>query len=613
MILDQDKFKQENSAYERPNFPFRCGRALKWGKPCAHGPNNDGSCGGVTECRPFNDNGRWLCRKTGGSCGDGPLPTGECSQRQLACQPARTIRGIRMRMAFTFMAVMVAIIAAFGFGGGGGGDEGGVFLSPGPISGIHQNFTADAGCESCHKPHNKSAGSVIAAAFTKSGPSESCTDCHGFAGSPTAAHNASFAVGSSATGSPHLLKTQCSMCHTEHMGVDGKITKMTDEQCHACHKVKFDSFTNGHPAFSANFPSRQRAKIAFNHTSHFEKHFVDPRNKANAPDERCVSCHKVSKAAQGVPVKSYNQMCSSCHDDAIKESSMVFFRLPEFTNDPFAGGKTTLSMAEAKKEFESASTEPLTPIIAHLLKVEADDPEGYSEAAGQLLRDMKETGAEAFVPLLEEAGGNPVSMLHGMPAELTKALTSAWAANKEYEPIDSEATGGWFATELTIGYKPSGHGDQVVKAWLDFAAKHGAESPLAELMDPSEGPGTCIKCHAVSKGAKQAKDDKALQIEWGAVDRSKSPFFAYNHEPHLNFLKVGAYCETCHKVDPGADISKAFKQFDPMIASSSFKPIKKETCAECHGRGAVAQNCLECHKYHNEPVINKSMGPVATK
>ena len=347
--------------------------------------------------------------------------------------------------------------------------------------------------------------------------------------------------------------------------------------------------------------------------THFEKYFADPRNKTNAPKERCVSCHNVSKAAQVVPVKSYKEMCSSCHDDAIKESSMVFFRLPEFTDDPFAGSKTTPSMAEAKKEFESVSTEPLTSITAHLLKVEADDPQGYSEAAGQLLRDMEETGVEAFAPLLEEAGGNPVSMLHGMPAELTKALTSAWAANKEYEPIGSEATGGWFATELTIGYKPSGHGDQVVKAWLDFAAKHGAESPLAELMDPSEGPGACIKCHAVSQVAKQAKDDKALKIEWGAVDRSKSPFFAYNHEPHLNFLKVGAYCETCHKVNPGADISKAFKQFDPLIASSSFKPIKKETCAECHGRGAVAQNCLECHKYHNEPAINKSLGSLATK
>ena len=79
-----------------------------------------------------------------------------------------------------------------------------------------------------------------------------------------------------------------------------------------------------------------------------------------------------------------------------------------------------------------------------MLKVEADDPEGYSEAAGQLLRDMEEIGVEAFAPLLEEAGGTPVSMLHGMPAELTKALTSAWAANKEYEPIGSEAPGGGF-------------------------------------------------------------------------------------------------------------------------------------------------------------------------
>lgn len=599
MILDQDKFKQENSAYERPNFPFRCGRALKWGKPCTHGPSIDGTCGGVSECRPFNDNGRWVCRKPGGSCGDGPLPTGECSQRQRACQPARTIRGIRLRIAIALTATSIALIAAFGFTSG---DEGGILLDPGALSGIHQNFTAEAGCGACHKPHEKGAGGIIAAAFSNSNPSESCTDCHGFAGPATAAHNASFAAKS-----PHARETQCSMCHTEHKGVDAKLTKITDEQCHACHKVKFDSFTKGHPVFSANFPSRQRTKIAFSHATHLEKHFEDPRNKANAPKERCVSCHNVGKAARVVPVKSYKQMCSSCHDGAIKERSMVLFQLPEFTADPFAGKKKT------KKKFESVSTETLAPITAHLLKVEADNPEAYSKPAGQLLRDMKESGADALVPLLEEAGGDPASMLHGLPAEMTTALTQAWSANKEYEPTGSEPKGGWFATELGLSYKPSGHGDRVVKAWLDFAAKQGAESTLAGLMDTSEGPGACIKCHAVSQASKAAKDKKALQIEWGVVNRSKSPFFAYNHAPHLNLLKEGAYCETCHQVNPSADISKVFKQHDPLISASSFSPIKKELCAECHGRGAVTQTCVQCHKYHNEPAINKAMGPVATE
>ena len=58
-ILDPDRFRFDHSSYERPNFPYRCGRAAAWGKPCANGPNIDGTCGGAAGCAPFrNPNGR---------------------------------------------------------------------------------------------------------------------------------------------------------------------------------------------------------------------------------------------------------------------------------------------------------------------------------------------------------------------------------------------------------------------------------------------------------------------------------------------------------------------------------------------------------------------------
>ena len=40
------------NSYNRPNFPYRCGRASLWGKPCALGANADGTCGGTSACVP---------------------------------------------------------------------------------------------------------------------------------------------------------------------------------------------------------------------------------------------------------------------------------------------------------------------------------------------------------------------------------------------------------------------------------------------------------------------------------------------------------------------------------------------------------------------------------
>ena len=49
-MMDPERFNHDSSAYERPNYKFRCGRAAAWGKPCPNGPGADGSCGGIAAC-----------------------------------------------------------------------------------------------------------------------------------------------------------------------------------------------------------------------------------------------------------------------------------------------------------------------------------------------------------------------------------------------------------------------------------------------------------------------------------------------------------------------------------------------------------------------------------
>jgi len=143
-VIDPERFRHDRSAYERPTFPYRCGRAALWGKPCARGPNIDGTCGGTTECTPFFKDGRYECRRprtAGGPCAEGPLPDGTCSQQQPPCVPRATLRAYRGRLTLLSVALTVALIAAFlGLSPDGAGTL--TSVNPGPLSGAHANFAA---------------------------------------------------------------------------------------------------------------------------------------------------------------------------------------------------------------------------------------------------------------------------------------------------------------------------------------------------------------------------------------------------------------------------------------------------------------------------------------
>ncbi|MGK0170888.1 MAG: hypothetical protein ACI9W2_002615, partial [Gammaproteobacteria bacterium] len=46
------------TSYERPDLPYRCGRAANWDRPCWQGPAGSGSCGGTEECVPRRNGDR---------------------------------------------------------------------------------------------------------------------------------------------------------------------------------------------------------------------------------------------------------------------------------------------------------------------------------------------------------------------------------------------------------------------------------------------------------------------------------------------------------------------------------------------------------------------------
>ena len=655
MITDPDRFRQDKSPYERPNFPYRCGRLSFWGKPCGRGPSSDGACGGVSECSPYMSNGRWECRRSvrnGGPCEDGPLPDGKCCKQHAACKPIPSLRRFRGRLTLLAAALVLALISAFGFMG----DDARAISSvnPGEISGAHSKFSSGEGCATCHKPHGQDAANWLKASWSPASMSESCESCHTFSGPASAPHNETFQKASAGA----ERQTECTMCHTEHKGESGAIIKLADAQCNACHEQKFDSFSNGHPPFSETYPSRRRTVIAFNHTNHFNKHFEDQRFADRAPKDRCVACHDTDRAGRNVPVKSFEQTCAGCHENQIAGREFVVFTLPEFEENPFepaavreACGPSVADLdaasdifdnvadalvaddtvgiersmkklrsrlgldedADAEDEYESVSLDFLPATAVMLLGIkDGEDMEEYTEPVRDLVQAMIDEGGAAFEAAVEGRKVAANELFAGLSSDLVHRLGCAWASNVEYESPADPVAGGWYADALSLGYLPVRHADPVAKAWVELAAAGGegiSDDMRDTMIDGSNGAGACTKCHSVNA---DPENSETLHIGWKLGAESKQRHVTYTHVPHLNLLGLGQACETCHKMDQEADFAAAFKQYDPTKFASNFKSIEDKTCIGCHAEGQVRQECTLCHEYHNGHGFKHRMSATGT-
>lgn len=179
--------------------------------------------------------------------------------------------------------------------------------------------------------------------------------------------------------------------------------------------------------------------------------------------------------------------------------------------------------------------------------------------------------------------------------------------------VDTEGwteLGGWYRKDFAILYRPVGHADPFLRAWLDLTSRLFAEDennlarPAFEELTHKDAQGQCAKCHSVD-----ATKNASRVVNWtpSSLASRESPFTLFDHRPHFGVAQKDG-CFSCHGMSKAKGYLETYKGTDPYTYVPNFKQVKKETCAACHGKMQVRQDCLLCHKYH----VNEIATPVLT-
>ncbi|MGH8094675.1 MAG: hypothetical protein ACREIF_14595 [Chthoniobacterales bacterium] len=192
------------------------------------------------------------------------------------------------------------------------------------------------------------------------------------------------------------------------------------------------------------------------------------------------------------------------------------------------------------------------------------------------------------------------------------AATPAATPAVQMKPAEEwVAAGGWYrpVESFTLFYRPTGHADPFLVAWLTAAARlreapgmPDAPKAFQRLTDP-QNPGLCMKCHTITERAASAA------IRWVPVESEPKAqtFTTFSHAAHLS-LVGDAGCQKCHQLNPKAQYARYFTgpagaeaNRDPALFVSNFSPLSKMLCLQCHQPKVAGDACLLCHRYHTGP------------
>jgi hypothetical protein len=287
------------------------------------------------------------------------------------------------------LAAVLALVTVVCLGSAFVLSKGTQFLMPGPLASAH------GAIEKCGACHTKSGSGKLSwlhglVAGDPLADSKACLTCHKMSGTAFNAHSASAEVLKQSTarltkiaaGSPvpHSARAQnsafpthdmvarglyCATCHQEHQGVSFNLNKISNEQCRACHVVKFDSFDGNHPKFE-NYPFERRTRIIYDHAGHFGKHYPEVAKKTPAKriPETCSNCHDSREDKRVMAVAPFEKTCTGCHLDQIvgKERAsgpkgITFLSLPGLDLDTLKKRNAPIG------EWPDASDAALTPFM----------------------------------------------------------------------------------------------------------------------------------------------------------------------------------------------------------------------------------------------------------
>lgn len=625
-LIDLD---HQQSQYDRPSMRKICG-LVRYGRGCELGPNARGECPGRAQCVPFRKEDRWECTRTrasGGRCDGGPTPDGRCTH-YVQCVPANNIRFIRSRvLMFSLIALFAAIMVVLA------SPLSESVVSPGPLTNVHAGIDS-LECESCHQVDFQSVDLVLAAAVSPGSVhsgNQSCLSCHQLGAQADLAHGVSTQI----LGTQHSEEISCSVCHLEHKGAQADLTSISNARCDSCHAVPHDPFLSQHPPFE-NYVANATSMIGFDHPKHFGQYFLDEDNISTAPTN-CRSCHTIADDDGKMGVKPFQEICSACHTKDVRslrarDKGIAVINIPAMDIETLSS--RGLDIGPWPEEIDNPY---LTPMFAALLS-QNDEIRGLvsrindgdidlmdlSEATPddlvrvrQLAWSIKDflyrletEGHAHMVQQMSSLSATPLAdegaLIASLPLDLVANVTRIWfgdvasqistwrsggqvpttAREVDIEGlvstrIEQMELGGWYSEEYRVAYRPAGHADAFLQAWLDVSDNLGQQTMHPEfsfvysMLTSRSTPGACVKCH-------ELKTELSDGIHWESSELPDTDFTNFNHKVH--FLVVGDEgCLTCHATSTGG---------------GSFMPIQKSSCEGCHVESGAGDNCLTCHDYH---------------
>lgn len=288
--------------------------------------------------------------------------------------------------------------------------------------------------------------------------------------------------------------------------------------------------------------------------------------------------------------------------------------------------------APAANDKANCVDEPSSAAAAGATSVAEAQPTGDAQGtapADQPSADPGDQSDDLLFPTKEEQAANKIEAndaevaSQADPAASTSSITApartsetvatqpqapAEPASDSGSDVDPESWadyGGWYRQDYAIYYRPTGHMDKFIHAWLTLTgpqAPKGAGTPTTAVFDALTGKdaqGSCTKCHSVDDVRGKGRIVNFLPA---SVESKMGRFTNFIHEPHFGILDNRG-CLTCHDLAKDRPYLKSYEQGDPHKFVSGFGDAKKEVCQTCHSTGLARQDCLLCHKYHVNGVV----------
>jgi hypothetical protein len=172
-------------------------------------------------------------------------------------------------------------------------------------------------------------------------------------------------------------------------------------------------------------------------------------------------------------------------------------------------------------------------------------------------------------------------------------------AGLEFDDAEARvAEGGWYRRdeEYELYYRPGGHADPFLTAWLEATvneARPTAQAIFSQLA-AERAPGVCMKCHTVD----QTETGAGLNWLASRPQPGQREFTRFKHAAHFSLMGDQG-CSTCHGLDIKADYVGGFgANRDSKAFHSNFFPMAKNTCVTCHQPARAGASCQQCHNYH---------------